>query len=131
MGFQNKIYSTALAAAFFFIINCGWAKAGTLQIVGDSSGNRGFNRASLPKKETLKLVARGLSAEGGVMALYDDAATKRLVDYAEIFKPTGELLAVIWFDKFGILRSAIDRGVYLKHDDVEGVMVVVLYADPV
>ena len=63
------------------------------------------------------------------MALYDDADTKRLVDYAEIFKPTDELLAVIWFDKFGILRSAIDRGVYLKHGAVEGVMVLVLYGD--
>ncbi len=50
----------------------------------------------------------------GGMAVYHDAATERRGDYAEIYNPTGGLLAVIWFDRFGILRSAVDRGIVLK-----------------
>ena len=60
------------------------------------------------------------------MAVYDDAVTKRLGDYAEIYNPTGGLLAVIWFDRFGILRSAVDRGIILNKHNVEGVLVLVL-----
>lgn len=47
---------------------------------------------------------------------------------AERINPTGALIAIIWFDRFGILRSAIDRGVVM-HNDVEGILVLVFDGD--
>jgi hypothetical protein len=54
----------------------------------------------------------------GIMVLYDDAATKRPVDYAELYSSEADLLAVHWFDRFGIKRTAIDRGIILQAGDV-------------
>jgi hypothetical protein len=63
------------------------------------------------------------------MAVYDDIATERIGDYAEIYNLKGALIAIIWFDEFGILRTAIDRGVVLHKKDVEGVLVLVMNGD--
>jgi hypothetical protein len=60
------------------------------------------------------------------MAVYDDVATRILTDYAEIYNPTGDLLAIVWLDRLGILRSAVDRGIVQNKHALEGVFVLVL-----
>jgi hypothetical protein len=63
--------------------------------------------------------------------VYDDIGTERPVDYWEIYSQEGELLAVGWFDSFGIRRTAVDRGILEEKDKLEGIFVVVLDGDPV
>jgi hypothetical protein len=104
-------------------------KADSLQLAENPFGNP----AALPEKQKMKLIGflapKALSAIAGGMAVYDDVTTKRIADYAEIYNSTGALIAIIWFDEFGILRSAIDRGVVLHKQDVEGVLVLVMNGD--
>lgn len=64
----------------------------------------------------------------GVFAgyVYKNVSTRRSVDYWELYDHAGDLLAVGWFDKFGIQRTAVDRGIVEEADKLEGVFVVVL-----
>jgi hypothetical protein len=83
---------------------------------------------SLPPKTEMTILGFfgfTLGGQAGSIAVYDDAATKRVGDYSEIYNATGDLVAIVWYDAFGILRSAVDRGVIL-HKPLEGVFVLVL-----
>jgi hypothetical protein len=57
--------------------------------------------------------------------IYDDVTTDRPTDYWELYNNQGSLLAVSWFDKFGIRRTAVDRGIVDEADELEGVFVIV------
>jgi hypothetical protein len=61
----------------------------------------------------------------GSVAVYDDASTQRPADYMELYDTAGYLLAVRWFDRFGIERMAVDRGFLEEADKLEGVFVVI------
>jgi len=64
---------------------------------------------------------------GSVAAyIYDDVTTERPADYWELYDKQGNLLAVRWFDKFGVQRTAVDRGIVEEEDHLEGVFVIVL-----
>jgi len=67
----------------------------------------------------------------GALAVYDDARTKRPADYFELYDSDGDLLAVGWFDRFGIQRMAVDRGLIEKGDELEGVFVSLLDGDSI
>lgn len=67
----------------------------------------------------------------GVVAVYDDTTTERAADYLELYDNTGHLVAVSWFDRFGIERVAVDRGLLEDKDELEGVFVVFLDGDAV
>jgi hypothetical protein len=67
----------------------------------------------------------------GVIAVYDDPATDRPTDYLELYDDTGRLLALGWFDRFGIERVAADRGFVEGKNDLEGVFVILLAGDSV
>ena len=67
----------------------------------------------------------------GEVLIYDDPTTKRTVDYFELYDSTGDLVAVGWFDQFGIQRVAVDRGVLERGDEVEGVYVFFLEGDSI
>jgi hypothetical protein len=61
-----------------------------------------------------------------VAYIYDDVSTERPADYWEVYDNQGGLLAVSWFDQFGVQRTAVDRGIVEEEDHLEGVFVVVL-----
>ena len=61
--------------------------------------------------------------------VYNDVTTERPADYWELCDKEGNLLAVRWFDRFGILRTAVDRGIVEEKDKLEGIFVVVLDGD--
>jgi hypothetical protein len=63
--------------------------------------------------------------------VYGDVTTERPADYWELYDKADNLLAVSWFDKFGIQRTAIDRGIVEEEDKLEGTFVVVLDGDPI
>jgi len=67
----------------------------------------------------------------GEVLIYDDPTTKRPADYFELYDTDGDLLAVDWFDRFGIQRMAVDRGLLEKTLKLEGVFVVLLEGDSI
>ena len=63
--------------------------------------------------------------------VYDDATTNRAADYWELYGSTGDLVAISWFDRFGIQRLAVDQGLLDESDKLEGTFVVFLDGDSV
>jgi hypothetical protein len=63
--------------------------------------------------------------------VYDDVTTERPVDYWELYDKNGDLLAVSWFDRSGVQRIAVDRGILEEKDRLEGILVVVLTGDSI
>lgn len=67
-----------------------------------------------------------------IVALYNDPATPRQVDYAEAYASTGHLLGIAWIDRFGIARAALDFGLIDEESlSISGVLIMVHYGDPV
>jgi len=60
------------------------------------------------------------------MAIYDDPTTQRPADYVEVFDSEGDPVIVSWFDRFGIERLVVDRGLIDGGDELQGVFVAVL-----
>jgi hypothetical protein len=82
-----------------------------------------------PPRRSLNLVSLvPVTTDGGTatVAVYDDPATPRKEDYLELYDGRGELVAVGWFDEFGIQRLAIDRAVVEGRDKLQGVFVMLL-----
>src|SRR6266403_118927 len=79
------------------------------------------------EQHSLTLVSSSpLVVEGqtlGEVIVYDDPTTKRPEDYFELYDNPGDLIAVGWFDRFGIDRMAVDRGILDGEDELEGVFV--------
>jgi hypothetical protein len=93
-----------------------------------------FLPVSAPEKDRLTLISfLPVILEGeivGKVAIYDNATTERSVDYLELYNRTDGLLAVGWFDRFGIQRMAVDRALLEEADELEGVFIVLLDGEP-
>ena len=63
--------------------------------------------------------------------VYNDVTTERPADYWELYDKNGDLLAVSWFDRSGVQRTAVDRGILAENDRLEGVFVVVVTGDSI
>jgi hypothetical protein len=104
------------------------------------AGNHAVVQKSLlanfgPEQRPLNLLSRspllvnGLTA--GAVVAYDDPTTARPADYFELYDNDGDLVAVGWFDRFGIRRMAVDRGLIEEKSDLEGVFVTLLEGDSI
>jgi len=60
----------------------------------------------------------------------NDPTTKDQQIYFELYDADDDLLAVDWFDRFGIQRMAVDRGLLEKTLKLEGVFVILLEGEP-
>jgi hypothetical protein len=60
------------------------------------------------------------------VTVYDDSTTQRSADYLELYNNADNLVALSWFDRFGIERMAVDRGLLEDRDELMGVFVVLL-----
>ena len=134
MGSPIKICFVMLglvAQLFFF----GYVAAEPQEAGDNLSGQEIGLPATASKQRTLTLVSFSpLVVEGeivGEVAAYDDPTTKRPADYWELYNSTGDLLAVGWFDRFGIQRMAVDRGLVEGTYKLEGVFVVLIDGDAV
>lgn len=67
----------------------------------------------------------------GALAVYDDPTTQRSEDYLELYASDGELVAVGWFDRFGIPRMAVDRSLLEGKTDLHGQFITVVDGDPI
>jgi hypothetical protein len=63
--------------------------------------------------------------------VYDDPTTARPADYFDLYDNVGDLVAVGWFDRFGIRRVAVDRGLVEEKNDLEGVFVTLVEGDSI
>jgi len=87
--------------------------------------------AILPITVEAKIAGHVVVQIVGSVVVYDDPTTQRSVDYIELYNNAGNLVAVEWFDSYGIERMAVDRGLLEDRDELEGVLVVVLDGDAV
>ena len=134
MQSKNKIYfiMLGLVAQLFFLE---YVAMEPLE-AGDILSGQEISLAALALEEHhLTLVSFSqLVVEGeivGAVAAYHDPATKRPVDYWELYNSEGGLSAVGWFDRFGIQRTAVDRGLLEGEDKLEGVFVLLSEGDSV
>jgi hypothetical protein len=67
---------------------------------------------------------------GNVVA-YHDPNTKRPADYFELYDSEGNLLAIGWYDRFGIRRIAVDRGLFDEAQGPQGLFVTLLNGNSV
>ena len=120
-----------VAQLFFF----GYVAAEPLEAGDNLSGQEIGLPATVSEQPTLTLVSFSpLVVEGeivGEVAAYDDPTTKRPIDYWELYNSEGGLSAVGWFDRFGIQRTAVDRGLLDNEDKLEGVFVLLSEGDSV
>ena len=131
MTFRNKVYVIIFGilefiAVLFFL---GFVAA---RVAEASDNAREQKIVTGPEQHDMSLVSFDpWVVEGEVLGavavyVYDDVTTKRPADYWELYDKKGDLLAVSWFDRFGIRRTAVDRGIVEEEDKLEGIFVVVL-----
>jgi hypothetical protein len=132
MKVKSKIFVSVLAF-LGLLIYPGYPAAESEKTSGNVLGKEILQTATVPGTERLDLVSISAFTVGGEtmgsVALYDDPATGRPADYLELYDSGGDLLAVGWFDRFGIERTAVDRGLLENADKPEGVFVVLLDGD--
>jgi hypothetical protein len=136
MTFRNKIYFTIFAilefvAVLFFL---GLVAARAAEASDNATGQE---IVAAPEQHVMSLVSFDpWMVEGkvlGTMAayVYTDVTTERPADYWELYDKNGDLLAVSWFEKSGVQRTAVDRGILEEKDRLEGILVVVLTGDSI
>jgi len=90
------------------------------------------DQISLPDLNKLSMVSFSTTSQGNEMravVVYKDPATKRPVDYIAVYNATGDLLALNWYDRFGIERMAVDRGILDNTKKAQGVFIALLTGD--
>jgi hypothetical protein len=128
MAFRNKIYFIILGIIVQLLF-FGDVKADERQPSDKAAEQR---IVTAPEQHDMTLVSfQPWVVEGevwGSVAAYvhDDVSTERPADYWEVSDKQGNLLAFRWFDRFGIQRTAVDRGIIEQKDKLAGVFVVVL-----
>lgn len=130
MTFRNKIYVTLFAILEFIAVSFFLGLAASAAEASDNAAEQEI--VAGPEQHDMSLVSfQPWVVEGEVLGalvayVYDDVTTERPADYWELYDGEGNLLAFSWFDRFGIKRVAIDRGIVEEGDNLEGIFVVVL-----
>jgi hypothetical protein len=131
MALRNKIYFIILGivAQLLFVTGI------RAEEVQPSDNATEQESVTAPERHVMSLVSFSpWVVEGEVLGavaeyVYDDVTTERPADYWELYDREGNLLVISWFDRFGIKRTAIDRGIVEEKDQLEGIFVVVLDGD--
>jgi hypothetical protein len=126
MAIRNKIRLIILGILIQLFLFSG-LRAG--EIPPGENGSK--QEVSGPEQHQMTLVSfEPWVFEGEVLGLvvaysYDDVTTDRPTDYWELYNNEGSLVAVSWFDKIGIRRTAVDSGIVEEQDQLEGDFVIV------
>src|SRR5499426_800048 len=125
-----KLFILGLIVQLFIF---GRAKAQLVEVTDNAYGweirDTGSRNGSLVPISTVPCIVEGNIV--GQFTVYDDPTTERSVDYWELYDNDGDLVAISWFDRFGIERLAIDRGLVDEGDKLEGAFVVFSDGDSV
>jgi len=136
MTFRNKIYVTIFAILEFIAVLFFLEFVAT-RVAEASNSDSELEIVTGPDQHEIKLVSLDpWVVEGEVLGtvalyVYADVTTERPADYWEIYDKKDDLIAAGWFDRFGIRRTAIDRGIMEKEDKLEGIFVIVLDGDSI
>ena len=124
----RKLDTVALIAGLFILI----VALGGYAAENDRESHPLSASLDLPQ-QPLRLVQRSPVIAAGVRlgtaVLYDDPSTRRAADYLELYDGEGNLIAVSWFDRFGIQRIAVDRAFVDGRQRPEGIFVAVTDGD--
>ena len=132
---MSSISKNSLAASIASVIIGGMILFGGSAVAGaqdaDSSAQPRFAAlaAGLPQVTFALVSVSPLLADGqtvGAMVVYDDPTTQRAADYIEAVDSRGVLVAVSWFDRFGIERLIVDRALAEGGQELEGVFIAVV-----
>ena len=131
---KKKIYFVILSLMILLLFS-NTLRAEPMQVTENLRKETIFLPPSAPAKSRLiqvSLASIVLETEIiGTAAVYDDAQTKRPVDYLELYDSSGNLLSASWIDRFGILRTAMDRGLLQEESPrLEGVLILLLEGTP-
>jgi hypothetical protein len=128
MTLKNKIYLAIIYILAFIgqLIFLGYLAVTAVQAAEPkaSPAALGLWRYSLNIVSLSPVMAQGGTV--GALVVYDDPSTTRPEDYVELYDSDGELVAVSWFDEFGIQRMAIDRAFVDGGDKLQGVFVAIV-----
>ena len=126
---SRLINFVALSAALMFSI---LITSGVLLAASSGIEEQSIVSSELPRRppnvvKFSQLIANGVRL--GTVVWYDDPATPRLADYLELYDIDGGLVAISWFDRFGIERFAMDRAFIEGRSRLEGVYVFTVVGD--
>lgn len=137
MALKNKIYFIIfIIVGFIGLLSfLGFIATRSLEAADNTSEPEVLLSATGLEQHSLTLVSSSpLVVEGqtlGQVLVYDDPSTKRPADYFELHENPGGLIAVGWFDRFGIERMAVDRGMLDGEGELEEVFVSFLEGDSI
>ncbi len=134
MKVKNKIYFIR-AGFLLLLLSGGSLHAEPMRVTENLRKERVLLPPSAPERAQLILVSFvTIAAEAeaiATMAVYDDPQTRRSIDYLELYDEAGSLLLVSWVDRFGIRRTAMDRGLLQEEASrLEGVLVLLQEGTP-
>jgi hypothetical protein len=132
---KNNLMSGATLKALVGLIFLGCIAAGNVQ-GAEVTVEQAVSALTIRAQQSgLKLVSNSpLIARGqtvGTVVIYDDPRTSRPADYLELYDTDADLVAIVWFDRFGIQRTVVDRALVDGGDELEGVLVSVLEGEPI
>ncbi len=132
----NRPFLAGALGLSFILFSGGSLHAEAVRVTENLRGETVLLPSSAPETDRLMLVSFVMMAPEaeiiGALASYDDPKTRRSVDYLEFYDGAGSLLLVSWVDRFGIRRTAMDRGILQEEASrLEGVLVLLLEGDPV
>lgn len=134
MKYKKKIYFVILGLTVL-LLSIGSLHAEPVPVTENLRGETVLLPPSAPERGQFILVSFVMiTPEAEVIAsvaTYDDPQTRRSIDYLELYDEAGSLLLVSWVDRFGILRTAMDRGLFQEEASrLEGVLVLLQEGTP-
>jgi hypothetical protein len=132
---KNRLKNAAALKVFGVFILLGCIAAGSAQ-GAEVTVEQQVSAPTIRAQQTgLNLISRSpLVARGqtlGTVVIYDDPTTRRPADYLELYDTGSDLVAIAWFDRFGIQRTILDRALVEGGDELEGVLVAVLEGESI
>ncbi len=131
---KSKIYFVILGLPVL-LLSIGSLHAEPVPVTENLRGETVLLPPSAPERGQLVLVSFVMiTPEAEVIAsvaAYDDPKSRWSVDYMELYDGAGSLLLVSWVDRFGIRRTAMDRGLLQEEASrLEGVLVLLQEGTP-
>jgi hypothetical protein len=131
----NKAAVLVAVTMFVQLFSFAPSQAGPISISAPAAVQEFHQSVSLPPKDRLVFADRVEIIDHGQLlgefVAYDDATTARPADYVELYNNRGELLAVSWFDRFGIERLALDEALVQSADHLAGTFVLIIGGDSI
>ena len=99
-----------------------------------SEVNTDLAEIRLPRRSLNLVSLLPVTSEGrtvGIVAIYDDPVTPRTEDYLELYYGDGAIVAIGWFDQFGIRRMTVDRALVEGADRFQRIFVALVSGESI